>query len=75
MPQGGDITALCGAWGRTPKHDAIVHINGGVHTYYTVSSTGLRANVRVVTRNVRPYLTTAADATGSNNLDNLPPGS
>ena len=67
----GDITALCGDWGRAPKADAISDINSGRHTYYT-NVGGNRAQVRVVTRNGRPYLTTAADASGRNNLDNLP---
>ena len=33
----GDITALCGDWGRRSKRDAISDIENDTHTYYVQS--------------------------------------
>ena len=67
----GDITALCGNFGRVPKIDAIRDIHTGIHVYYTEVN-GRRANVRVVTVNGVQHLTTNPDGYKPNNLDNLP---
>ena len=70
----GDITALCsgpGGWGRVTKSTAIAEINVGTNTYF-VNEAGYRADVKVRTRsNGVRYLTTEADKTSKNNLDNL----
>ena len=47
----GDITALCGTWGRREKAGAVSDINSGTHSYYTYSA-GQRANVRVHACNI-----------------------
>src|SRR5690606_598119 len=66
----GDITALCGDWGRQGKWLAIGDIEGGVHSYF-VDRAGHRSPVRVRREAGRTYLRTDADATSANNLDNL----
>lgn len=67
----GDITALCGNFGRVSKATAIHDINNGIHRYYT-NVGGLPANIRVVTVNGIQHLTTHPDGYKPNNLDNLP---
>ena len=68
----GDITALCGRWGRSSKADAIRDIEYRWHTYYVADSYGRRANVQVVNGRTGKYLRTDPNATCSDNLDNLP---
>ncbi len=68
----GDITALCGSWGRSPKAFAIMEIEGGVHTYYVQDRHYRRANVRVVHGPRGKYLRTDPNSSCSDNLDNLP---
>jgi hypothetical protein len=71
----GDITSLCqsGAfWSPRQKADAIADIDGKVHSYFTKDSKGNRADVKVKERNGKKYLTTDADSSSDNNLDNLP---
>ena len=67
----GDITALCGGWGRASKSEAAGHIRNRVHSYYT-STGGRRAEVHVRQRNGKDYLTTGADGYAPNNLSSLP---
>jgi len=67
----GDITGLCGAaWSHT-KSQAVQNIKGDKQAY-SVFAGGLTTYVRVGTRGGKDYLTTNADSTGRNNLDNLP---
>ena len=70
----GDITALCGNgnWSPVAKADAIQDIERGTHSYH-VNEAGHRSNVVVKGLGNAKYLTTEADATSKNNLDNLPP--
>ena len=68
----GDITALCGSWGRTNKALAIFEIESRVHTYYVQDRLGLRANVLVVEGQRGKYLRTDPNSLCSDNLDNLP---
>ena len=68
----GDITALCGWWGRTIKADAIREIEYGLHTYYVQDQYGRRATVRVVNGPTGKYLRTDPNSSCSDNLDSLP---
>ena len=68
----GDITALCGGWGRTRKALAIIEIESGVHRYYVQDRYGYRANVQVVNGPRGKYLRTDPNSSCSDNLDNLP---
>ena len=68
----GDITALCGAWGRTSKADAIREIESGVHAYYVQDSYSRRADVHVVNGPTGKYLRTDPNSSCSDNLDSLP---
>ena len=68
----GDITALCGWWGRTGKAVAIREIESGLHTYYVQDLYGRRANVHVVNGPSGKYLRTDPNSSCSDNLDNLP---
>ena len=68
----GDITALCGRWGRRSKAEAISDIESGRHTYFVQDAFGRRANVQVVNGRTGKYLRTDPNAISSDNLDNLP---
>ena len=68
----GDITALCGSWGRSSKVEAIRDIENNAHRYYVQTAPGSTVDVIVVTRNNRKHLRTDPDWTKKNNLDNLP---
>ena len=68
----GDITALCGSWGRTIKTDAIRDIEFGLHTYYVQDHYGRRATVRVVNGPTGKYLRTDPNSSCSDNLHSLP---
>ena len=68
---GGNITALCGAWGRRNSNDAIKDIDDNVHTYYVQQPGTSRADVIVVNDTPR-YLRSTPDTTSLNNLDKLP---
>ena len=68
----GDITALCGTWGRASKADAITEIEYGWHTYYVQDVYGRRADVHVVKGVSGKYLRTDPNPSCSDNLDNLP---
>lgn len=63
----GDIIGLCGATWKVSKSDAIRDIRNDPSSYDV--SPGVY--VRVATRNGQPYLTTDADGSSRNNLDNL----
>ena len=52
----GDITALCGVWGRTSTADAIREIDYRVHTYYVQDAYSRRANILVVNGPKGKYL-------------------
>lgn len=70
----GDILALgnTGAgWSPRSKHDVIVDIGLGLHTYHVPWPTG-RTEVRVVQGESGKYLRTDRDGTARNNLDDLP---
>ena len=67
----GDITKLCGAWGKVSKAQAIREIETGENTYYVQIGTR-RTDVRVVNGVTGEYLRTDADRASSNSLDNLP---
>ena len=68
----GDITALCGWWGRSSKAEAIRDIEYGWNTYYVQDLYGRRANVHVVNGPTGKYLRTDPNASCSDNLDSLP---
>ena len=68
----GDITALCGRWGRTSRATAIIEIEQGRHTYFVQDAYSRRANVQVVNGPTGKYLRTDPNALCSDNLDNLP---
>ena len=68
----GDITALCGVWGRSSKATAIVEIETAWHTYFVQDVYGRRAYVRVVNGPTGKYLRTDPNSSCSDNLDNLP---
>ena len=68
----GDVTALCGSWGRTSKADAIREIEYRWHTYYVQDVYGRRADVHVVNGLTGKYLRTDPNSSCSDNLDNLP---
>ena len=68
----GDITALCGAWGRTGKALAIHEIEFRLHSYYVQDTYGRRADVHVVNGLRGKYLRTDPNSSCSDNLDNLP---
>ncbi len=67
----GDITALCGDWGRRVKTDAIRDIETNTHTYY-VQEGGQRTDIHVVDGPTGKYLRSDRDPSSANNLDNLP---
>ena len=67
-----DITALCGAWGRTGKALAISEIESRLHSYYVQDRYSRRANVHVVNGPTGKYLRTDPNSSCSDNLDNLP---
>lgn len=67
----GDITKLCGDWGSRSKKDAIDDIESGSQDYY-VDEAGYRSDVYVKGSGSNKYLTTTADESSKNNLDNLP---
>ena len=73
----GDITKLCGKWGRDPsgwvsvsKSRAIQHIDDKVHRYF-VQGRYSKVYVLVVNYKDGPRLRTSPDKTKANNLDNL----
>lgn len=63
----GDITGLCGTTWRVPKEEAIRDIRNDRHSYDVAPG----VYVRVATRGATQYLTTDADSTSTNNLNNL----
>ncbi len=67
----GDITSLCGDWGKTLKADAIRQIDNSTYNYY-VEESGYKSAVHTYTENGKKHLKTYADGTSKNNLDNLP---
>ena len=68
----GDITALCGSWGRTSKSLAITEIEQRLHIYFVKDIFGGIANVEVVNGSTGKYLRTERNSNCSDNLDNLP---
>lgn len=69
----GDITALCGDWGRVSKSTAISELRPPAkHTYFVEDSRRRRANVEVVNGPTGQYLRTDPNSSCSDNLDNLP---
>ena len=68
----GDITALCGVWGRALKATAIREIDDRVHRYFVRLSGGADVDVVVVNGRSGRYLRTDPDRTSRNNLDDLP---
>lgn len=68
----GDITRLCGSWGRASKAEAIRHIEGRLHRYYVRDRLGRTADVHVVKGRTGKYLRTEPNAACSDNLDSLP---
>ncbi len=68
----GDITALCGPWGRAGKAEAIRDIELRWHNYYVQDRFGRQAGVHVVNGPTGKYLRTDPNAACSDNLDNLP---
>lgn len=68
----GDITALCGGWGRTTKSVAIREIESRLSTYYVQDAYSRRANVQVVNGATGKYLRTDPNSSCSDNLDSLP---
>lgn len=69
----GDITSLCGDWGKVTKAVAIIEITRpATNTYFVQDALGHRADVQVVNGATGPYLRSDPDSTSSDNLDNLP---
>ena len=68
----GDITALCGDWGRAGKREAILHIERRVHSYFVQDFLGRRADVQVVNGTTGKYLRSEPNSSCSDNLDTLP---
>ena len=69
----GDITALCGDWGRSEKPQAIRDIENDWHTYFVRDYLGNAAYVRVITNYTGyKYLRTNPNLSEADNLDNLP---
>lgn len=68
----GDITALCGPWGRASKSEAIRDIELRLHSYYVQDRLGRQAGVHVVNGPTGKYLRTDPNAACSDNLDSLP---
>ena len=68
----GDITALCGLWGRVRKAEAIRDIELKRHNYYVQDRFGRQAGVHVVSGPTGKYLRTDPNAASSDNLDSLP---
>ena len=68
----GDITALCGWWGRTNKAQAITEIENRWHTYYVQDVNGRRAGVHVVNGPTGKYLRTDPNTSCADNLHSLP---
>ncbi len=68
----GDITALCGGFGRREKADAIRDIESGTHRYYVQDQFGRTADVHVVNGQTGKYLRTDPNSRCSDNLDNIP---
>ena len=67
----GDITKLCGPWGKVSKAQAIDDIENGDHSYYVEQGT-TRTPIQVVTGVINRYLRADAERSSVNNLDNLP---
>ena len=70
--QDGDITAMCGAWGRRSKADAIRDIENNTAAYFVQDAAGRMADVHVVRGPTGKYLRTDPNSSCSDNLDNLP---
>lgn len=69
----GDITALCGDWGRVSKATAIAEIEAPrTHRYYVQDGLARQADVQVVNGPTGKYLRTDPNASCSDNLDSLP---
>lgn len=68
----GDITALCGSWGKVTKAVAIREIESNRRSYYVQDRQGRRASVIVVKGSTGKYLRTDPNSSCSDNLDNLP---
>lgn len=68
----GDITSLCGGWGKTNKPVAILDIESRLHSYYVQDYLGRRADVHVVNGQTGKYLRTDPNASCSDNLSSLP---
>lgn len=68
----GDITALCGGWGRSSKAEAIREIENRLHRYYVQDSYGRTADVQVVNAPTGKYLRSDPNSTCSDNLQSLP---
>lgn len=68
----GDITSLCGSWGKENKDSVIRQLEASppTHRYY-VEEEQPSVDVRVVNGLGRKYLRTTPDATSKNNLDKL----
>lgn len=68
----GDITSLCGGWGRVTKAAAIREIELRTNSYFVQDRLGRRADVQVVNGATGKYLRTDPNSSCSDNLDNLP---
>ncbi len=56
--QDGDITALCGEWGRAEKMLANMHINARDHRYFVLDANRGEVDVKVATGRNGPHLRT-----------------
>ena len=69
----GDITALCGDWGRASKQTAISEIENRRYRYFVQDRLGRQANVIVVAHpRYGKHLRTEPNSSCADNLDNLP---
>lgn len=68
----GDITSVCGSWGKTSKSAAIAEIETGVNRYYVDGASGSQVDVIVVDGDTGKYLRTDPDGSVADNLGELP---
>lgn len=68
----GDITSLCGPFGKVASATAITQIDYRLETYHVPLTNGNKAVIEVVQGPSGKYLRTNWDGTTANNLDSLP---
>ena len=69
----GNISSLCGSWGKVGKTAAVRLIKCSDVCFYVESPSGAGETVKVVERNGREYLETSHNRQKENGLAGLPP--